>query len=99
MTAVTNNIASRLESLGTTPQGLADPSDRESHAIDGCVPAAVAKPDSVEEAAGVVRFAAREKLAVVPVGARTKLSIGATPFRYDVALDMSAVNQISQYDP
>jgi glycolate oxidase FAD binding subunit len=99
MTAVTNNIAARLGSLGTAPPGFGDPSDRESYAIDGFVPAAVAKPVSVEEAAEVVRFAAREKLAVVPVGARTKLSIGATPIRYDVALDMSAVNQISQYDP
>src|SRR6266403_1275868 len=99
MTAVTNNIAARLGSLGTTPPGFADPSDRESYAIDGLVPAAVAKPVSGEEAAEVVRFAAREKLAVVPVGARTKLSIGATPIRYDIALDMSAVNQISQYDP
>ena len=99
MTAVTNNIAARLGSLGTTPPGFADSSGRESYAIDGFVPAAVAKPVSDEEAAEVVRFAAREKLAVVPVGARTKLSIGATPIRYDIALDMSAVNQISQYDP
>jgi glycolate oxidase FAD binding subunit len=99
MMAVTNNIAARLGSLGTTPRGFADLLDRESYAIDGFVPAAVAKPVSVEEAVEVVRFAAREKLAVVPVGARTKLSIGATPIRYDVALDMSAVNQISQYDP
>jgi glycolate oxidase FAD binding subunit len=99
MTAVTNNIAEKLGSLGTTGPGLADSSDRESYAIDGFVPAAVAKPVSVEEAAEVVRFAVKEKLAVVPVGGRTKLSIGATPVRYDIALDMSALDQIPHYDP
>jgi glycolate oxidase FAD binding subunit len=99
MTAVTNNIAARLGSYSSSSPGFADPSDRESYAIDGFVPAAVAKPVSVEEAAEVVRFAAKEKLALVPVGGRTKLSIGATPIRYDIALDMSAVNQISHYDP
>jgi glycolate oxidase FAD binding subunit len=99
MTAMTNKFAAGLGSLGTTPPGFADPSDRESYAIDGFMPAAVAKPVSVEEAAEVVRFAAKEKLAVVPVGSRTKLSIGANLLRYDIALDMSGVNQISHYDP
>ena len=78
---------------------MADASDRESYAIDGFIPAAVARPSTTEEAAEIVRFAAKDKLAVVPVGACTKLSIGATPARYDIALDMSALSQISHYDP
>jgi glycolate oxidase FAD binding subunit len=99
MTAVTNNIIARLGSLGASPRDFADPSDRESYAVDGFVPSAVVKPATTEEAAEIVRFALKEKLALVPVGSRTKLSIGATPIRYDIALDMSAMNQIAHHDP
>src|SRR5580692_25429 len=99
MTALTNNIAAKLGSLTVALRDLADPADRESYAIDGFIPAAVARPSTTEEAAEIVRFAAKDKLAVVPVGACTKLSIGATPARYDIALDMSAISQISHYDP
>src|SRR5712675_1390978 len=43
--------------------------------------------------------AALEKLALVPCGARTKLQIGLPPSRYDIALDITALNQIVHYDP
>jgi len=46
-----------------------------------------------------LRFAAAEKLAVIPCGGRTKLGIGAPPARYDVALDLSRMNRILAYDP
>jgi glycolate oxidase FAD binding subunit len=99
MTALTNNIAAKFGSLSVALRDFADPSDRESYAIDGFVPVAVARPSTTEEAVEIVRFAAKDKLGVVPVGARTKLSIGATPARYDIALDMSAMSQICHYDP
>src|SRR2546426_2510183 len=47
------------------------------------LPSAVAKPASAEEVAAIVRFAALEKLAIVPCGNRTKLRIGMPPSRYD----------------
>jgi glycolate oxidase FAD binding subunit len=99
MTALTNDIAAKFGSLSVALRDLANPADRESYAIDGFIPAAVARPSSTEEAAEIVRFAIKDKLAVVPVGARTKLSIGATSARYDIALDMSAMSEISHYDP
>jgi glycolate oxidase FAD binding subunit len=99
MTALTNDIAAKFGSLSVALRDLANPADRESYAIDGFIPAAVARPSTTEEAAEIVRFAIKDKLAVVPVGARTKLSIGATPARYDIALDMSAMSEISHYDP
>jgi len=99
MTASSTPSLNAFESLLDSPRVAVDPAVRESYAIDGFAPAGVAKPASVEEAAEIVRFAVKEKLAVVPVGARTKLSIGATPIRYDIALDMTAINQMSHYDP
>src|SRR5271168_5362137 len=99
MTALTDKIAAKFGSLSVALRDLANPADRESYAIDGFIPAAVARPSTTEEAAEIVHFAVKNELAVVPVGGRTKLSIGATPARYDIALDMSAVSQISHYDP
>jgi FAD/FMN-containing dehydrogenase len=99
MTVATKSIAARLESIINAPHNFTESLDRESCAIEGVVPSAVAKPASAEEAAEIIRFAAKEKLAVIPTGARTKLAIGARPTRYDIALDMCALNQIAHYDP
>jgi glycolate oxidase FAD binding subunit len=95
---MTNDIAARLESITNAPHDFIG-GDIQSYAIDGMVPSAVARPVSPEGAAEIIRFAAKDKLAVIPTGARTKLSIGARPTRYDIALDMRALNQIAHYDP
>jgi glycolate oxidase FAD binding subunit len=99
MTATTHSIAARLESFIGSPSNFPDSVGPESYAIEGAVPSAVAKPASAAEAAEIIRFAAKEKLAVIPTGAHTKLSIGARPSRYDIALDMCALRQIAHYDP
>jgi FAD/FMN-containing dehydrogenase len=46
----------------------------------------------------LVRFAISEKLAVVPCGSRSKIDIGMTPERYDIALDMTGLRTIAHYD-
>src|SRR5216684_1032940 len=99
MTNPSANFPTRLESLIGTSHVATDSAARASYAVDEIIPAAVAKPSSAEEAAEVVRFAALEKLALVPCGARTKLQIGLPPSRYDIALDITALNQIVHYDP
>jgi glycolate oxidase FAD binding subunit len=99
VTTLSNPHLNALQSvLGHTRVDL-DPTSLSSYAIDNLIPSAVAKPASPEEAGEIIRFAAKEKLAVIPIGARTKLSMGATPARYEIALDMSALNQIAHYDP
>ena len=49
-----------------------------------------------EEVAEIVKFAAAEKLAIVPRGARTKLGIGMPPRKYDLALDMTRMDRIAR---
>ncbi len=88
-----------LESILGPSRILADPPGVAPYAIDKLTPAAVAKPSCAEEAAEIVRFAATEKLALIPCGARTKLAIGSPPARYDIALDMTGLRQIAHYDP
>ena len=90
---------SRLEKLLGPGQVRSDPAERASYAVDGVLPSAVLLPNDPAEAAEVVRFAAAEKLAVIPCGARTKLGMGIPPSRYDLALDVTRLNQIAHYDP
>jgi glycolate oxidase FAD binding subunit len=98
---VTSSLISThaLESLLNPSRLIVDPASLACYAIDNLIPSAAARPASAEEAAEIVRFAAKEKLTVIPSGARTKLSMGATPVKYDIALDISGVNQIAHYDP
>jgi glycolate oxidase FAD binding subunit len=93
------NFAPALEAIMSASQVLTDPATCANYAIDEIIPAAVAKPTSAEQVAEIVCFAALEKLALIPCGARTKLRIGLPPARYDIALDMTALNQIVHYDP
>src|SRR6266571_3095859 len=99
MTKTSANLAARLESLIGASHVAAGPSVCADYAVDAILPSAVAKPASAEEVAAIVRFAALEKLAIVPCGNRTKLRIGMPPSRYDIALDMTGLSQIAHYDP
>jgi glycolate oxidase FAD binding subunit len=93
------NLAPALEAILGASRVLYDPAARASYSVDEIIPSAVAIPASAEQVAEIVRFAALEKLALIPCGARTKLRIGMPPSRYDIALDMTALNQIVHYDP
>jgi glycolate oxidase FAD binding subunit len=99
MTKSSSNFASRLESAIGASRVSADPSVCSQYVVEEIVPSAVAKPASSEEVAAIVRFASLEKLALIPCGHRSKLEIGMPPSRYDIALDMTSINQIAHYDP
>ncbi len=99
MASAISNFASRLESAIGASHVSADPSVCSEYVVDEMSPSAVAKPASAEEAAEIVRFAALEKLSLIPCGHRTKLKIGMPPSRYDIALDMTGLDQIAHYDP
>ena len=89
----------RLEKLLGAGQVLTDPAELASYAVDGCIPSAVVQPADAAAVAEVVRFAAAEKLALIPCGARTKLSIGMPPSRYDLAVDLRRLKSVAHYDP
>jgi len=97
--SATANFVARLESAIGASQIIADPAICAEYSVDEMVPPAAAKPGSAEQVAEIVRFAALEKLALIPCGNRTKLNIGMPPPRYDLALDMTGINQIAHYDP
>ena len=99
MSAVATNVAARLETVIDASRVNGGSESCAKFAVDGVVPSAVARPTSSAEVVEIVCFAKSEKLALIPCGNRTKLGIGMPPARYDIALDMTGLNQIAYYDP
>jgi glycolate oxidase FAD binding subunit len=69
------------------------------YTVDGLKPQAVVRPTSREAIAEVMRWAASEKLAVLPRGGGTQLSLGNSPARVDLVLDLSQFNQMLDFQP
>jgi glycolate oxidase FAD binding subunit len=89
----------RLEEIVGGAYVLTDLAELDLHQVDGLRPSAVVQPAEVAQVAEIMRFAAPEKLAVIPCGGCTKLRIGSPPARYDIALDLSRMNRVLAYDP
>jgi len=99
MSPASTTTLERLRGVAGGASVSTDSAQLEAFRVDGMQPAAVVRPATAEGVAEVVRFAAAEKLGVVPVGGRTKLGIGMPPTRYDLALDMTGLNRVIAYDP
>ena len=93
------SASSRLGDIVGNTNVVSDPAQLAVYEIDGKAPSAAMRPGTVGEVAEIVKFAASEKLAIVPSGARTKLGMGFAPSRYDLALDVSRLDRVIAYDP
>jgi glycolate oxidase FAD binding subunit len=89
----------RLEQLLGGARTITDSASLAVYEIDGVRPAAAVRPADAADVAELVRVAAAEQLAVIPCSGRSKLAVGGVPVRYDVALDLSAMNRVISYDP
>jgi glycolate oxidase FAD binding subunit len=93
------SVVLRMAEIVGDSHVTSEPAQIALYQIDGKSPSAIVRPGSSEEIVEIVKFAAREKLAIVPTGARTKLGIGMPPRQYDLALDMTRTDRIVAYDP
>src|SRR5580700_5448710 len=89
----------RLEEIAGGAYVVTDAAEISAREVCGARPAAVVCPTDAAQIAEILRFAAAEKLAVIPTGGCTKLGIGSPPARYDIALDLSRMNRVLAYDP
>lgn len=99
MSASANTAVTRLAGIIGDAHFIVDPSELAAYEIDGKRPAGTVRPGTAEELGEVIRFAAAEKLGVVPTGGRTKLGIGLPPQKYDLAIDMTGLDRVIAYDP
>jgi glycolate oxidase FAD binding subunit len=94
-----DTISARLLDISGETNVASDPTQLACYAIGNSAPAAAVRPGSTAEVSEIVKFAAAEKLGLVPSGARTKLGMGLAPRKYDLALDMTRLNRVLAYDP
>ncbi len=82
------------------PQGALLSSERsDEYAIDSIAPIAVVAPEDRGQVAEVMQWAARNGVAVFPRGGGTKLALGNIPENAGLALDLSRLNQVIDYQP
>ncbi len=89
----------RLEEIVGIAHIVTDASEIAPREVCGMRPSVIVHPADAAQIAEIIRFAAMDRLAVIPVGGGTKLGIGAPPSRYDIALDLSRLNKVLAYDP
>lgn len=83
-----------------TPENVVtDPEPLRTYRFGTQTPTLAISPGSEQEITEVVRFAATEKFALAPTGARTKLGMNIPVREYDVAIDVSRLNRVVAYDP
>ena len=70
-----------------------------SFAVDSRLPKEVTTVGSAVEIEQALASASDRNLAVIATGGRTMLGLGMPPRRYDVAIDMSGLNQVVDYEP
>ena len=66
-------------------------------AIGGVAAREVVRPASVDEVSDVLRAAAADRLTVVPVGGRSKLTWAAPPEACDLVLDLTGLDRIVEH--
>lgn len=71
----------------------------DSHVIDGMTPRGVVRATNDAEVVDAIRGANERGEGVVVGGGATRLGVGDPPARYDVALDVSALRGIVEYEP
>jgi len=92
-------ILSNLAGIVGPANLFADSAQLGIYGVGRNAPKAAIRPGSNQEVAEIVRLAAAEQLALVPVGARTKLGMNIPLRGYDLALDMTRLDRVVAYDP
>ena len=69
------------------------------YSIGSFVPAAVARPTSVDQVSAVLDWAHRNHVSVYPYGGRTLTHLGNNPSRQGIALDMRGLNRMLDLQP
>ena len=69
------------------------------HAIDGMTPGGIVRATNEADVVDAIRGANERGEAIVVSGGATRLGVGDPPARYDVAVDLSALRGIVEYEP
>ena len=81
------------------PDAVAEASRLADYAIGPFTPVAAVRPADADVVAAVMAWAQRSGLAVYPVGGRTLTQLGNIPTRPGVALDLTGLNRLVDFQP
>ncbi|MEO6197446.1 MAG: FAD-binding oxidoreductase [Dehalococcoidia bacterium] len=95
MNAKQSILAGLSTALGETAVTEGSP----GFSVDGIVPGAVVRPKDYAGVATTLSFANENGLTVIPLGGRQHAHIGNLPTRYDVALNLAALNAVVEFEP
>lgn len=70
-----------------------------AYAVDAFTPKSVVRPGTPDEVASVMRHANANLLAVIPMGGRLHAGLGNLPERYDLALDLTRLDKVVEFEP
>ena len=73
--------------------------DPTGYTVDGAMPSAVARPETVEELGRLSTEAQSADLSVAPVGGRTRLSLGNPLRGLDLVADLTRIDSVVSYSP
>jgi len=73
--------------------------DVERFAVGGAIPLLALRPESRDEVVEVVRACGAQRLALLPWGGGVSLSRASAPGHYDVALDLTGLTRVVDYEP
>jgi glycolate oxidase FAD binding subunit len=99
MTVASHAAIGRLQSAVGAENMLTTPDKLQRCGIASAQPIAIVRPGSALEIVKIVRIADDARLALCPQGTGTKLEFGPPPERCGVAVDLSRMNRIVDYDP
>ena len=103
MAAIDDAVLIALENIVGPDRVLTDDDSRQRYGRDWTRvhtpnPSAVILPGSIDEVQGIVRLAARNRIAIVPSGGRTGLSAGAVACNGELVLALDRLNKIEDFD-
>ncbi len=67
--------------------------------VDGLSPSRIERPASTDELSRLIADANTAGEAVIPWGGGTRMDLGNTPTGYDVAVDVTGISGIVEYEP
>lgn len=99
MPALSDTQASAAEQLTRLigPEAVADAEAVNDYAIGAFLPTAVALPSESAQVSEILRWAQSSGVAVYPVGGRTLGKLGNVPTRAGVALDLTGLNKLMDF--
>ena len=71
----------------------------ESYELDGITPSQIERPDAVDSLSATMKSIHTDGQAAVLWGGGTRMHVGNKIARYDVAVDMTGLDQIVDYRP